>query len=120
MRKIVAILLFLLGLFALERADIAGAEARTSCERVVRTEQLSVCTHRNVDAEQPSSVAVVPTARTITINGSRINTLRAPHIAATGHFHTISHYVVAQFIHRLGSFARAVDFYLYTLCQLRL
>lgn len=120
MRKFVAISLLLLGLFAFEQLNVAEIATDNSCAVVENSYEPLYCNHnRTVDAEQPISV-VVPSARTISVNGPRTHTYRAPHIATTGHYYTISNYVVAQFAHRLGSLPRAVDFYLYTLCRLRL
>ena len=119
MRRSVTISILLLGLFLLGSVDASPMVTDVAHEVANQTEQISISHHRYVDADQPSSV-VVPTARTITINGSRTHISRAPQIATTGHFHTISNYVVAHFVHRLGSLPRAVDFYLYTLCRLRL
>jgi hypothetical protein len=120
MRKLVAISLFLLAAIAFERLDIAAPQVECKSEIVDLHKEQFECNHRhNVDAERPSTL-VVPSARTTITNGPRTHTLRAPHIAVSGHFYTISKYVVARFIHRLGSLARAVDFYLYTLCRLRL
>ena len=119
MRRLIAIALVFVGVFAFEQLDFPTAQAATYTDATAQHEELSVDYRNNRDAETPSSV-VVPSAQIRTINGSRTYTYRAPHITTTGHYHTTSNYVVAQFVHRLGSFARAVDFYLYTLCQLRL
>lgn len=120
MRKLVVISLFILAAFAVERLNITpiqeiGANEVADSQR----EQLIRNCHYNVDAE-PTSSLEIPSARTIVIKSPRTQSSRAPHIATAGHFYTTSKYVVARFIHRLGSLTRAVDFYLYTLCQLRL
>lgn len=120
MRKLIAIILFLLGAFAYEQIDVVSVQVEQPNELSdLHHEQFTCCRRYNVDAEQSTSV-VVPSARTTSVSGPRAHTYRVPHIAASGRFYTTSHYVVAQFIHRLSSFARAIDFYLYTLCQLRL
>lgn len=120
MRKLVAISLFLLVAFAFERIDVAIPQVECENEVVdLNKLQFDSNYRHNIDAERPLPL-VVPSARTITTNGFRAHTVRTPHIAASGHFCTTAKYVVARFIHRLGSFVRAVDFYLYTLCQLRL
>jgi hypothetical protein len=120
MRRLVAIAFILLGAFACKQLDYSAVQPVAKSEIVDLHKEQIACNHQNNnDVEQPSQV-VVPTAQIRILNGQRTNTFRAPHIAATGHFYTTSKYVVAQFIHRLGSLARAIDFYLYTLCRLRL
>ena len=120
MRKLVAISLFLLAAFAFERADIHLAQPSAESSLLDLHKVQIECNQRhNVDAERTSNL-VVPSVRTLTTSAPRAHTYRAPHIAATGHFNTISRYIVARFTLRLGSLPRAVDFYLYTLCQLRL
>ena len=120
MRRLFAIAFILLGAFAFKQLDYSVAQVNAKSEIVdLHKEQIACNHHNNNDVEQPSQV-VVPTAQIRTINGQRTNTYRAPHIASSGHFYTTSNYVVAQFTHRLGSLARAIDFYLYTLCRLRL
>ena len=120
MRKLVAILFVLLGVFAFEQLDFSTAQADTKSEIVDSQKEQIDCNRRNNnDVEQPSRV-VVPSAQIRIINGQRTTLCRAPHIATTGHYNTTSEYVVAQFTHRLGSLPRAIDYYLYTLCRLRL
>ncbi|MBR6655951.1 MAG: hypothetical protein IKL20_05040 [Alistipes sp.] len=120
MRKLIAIILFLLGVFAYEQIDVVPEQIEVPNEvSDLHREQYTCCRRYNVDAERTTSV-VVPTAQTTVVTTPRTHSYRAPHIAASGHFYTTSNYVVAHFIHRLGSLSRAVDFYLYTLCQLRL
>lgn len=120
MRKLVAIAFVLLGVFAFEQLECPTVQVDIKSEIIdLRKEQIDCSQRNNNDAEQPFQV-VVPTAQIRILNGQRTNTYRALQIAATGHLYTTSKYVVAQFIHRLGSLARAIDFYLYTLCRLRL
>lgn len=120
MRKLVAISLFLLAAFAFERADILLAKpSAESCALEQHTVHIE-SGHRHYDDAERCDNLIVPSARILTTNSNRAHTFRSPHISATGHFHTISKYVVARFTLRLGSLPRAVDFYLYTLCQLRL
>ena len=120
MRRLIAIALVLLGVLACKQLDVPTLQASAKSEIVdLHKEQVACNHHNNCDAESPTSV-VVPSVQIRTLSGSRTYTYRAPHITTTGHYHTTSNYVVAQFVHRLGSLARAVDFYLYTLCQLRL
>jgi hypothetical protein len=121
MRKWVIIVLLALGAFAFEQMDTPALQAIEPKNEVADIhDEMFVCAHRNNSAAETPSSVEVPLAQIRTINGPRTHTYRAPHIAATGHFYTTSNYVVAHFIHRLGTFVRAVDFYLYTLCQLRL
>ena len=120
MRRLIAIVLVLLGVFAFEQLDVETAQAATPGEIAdIQHEELSADYSHNRDAEEPSSLEM-PSVQTRTINGHRTNTNRAPQISATGHYNTTSNYAVARFTHRLSTYARAVDFYLYTLCQLRL
>ena len=120
MRRFIAIVLVLFGVLAFERLDLPTAQAASPIDTTEhQREELSADYRNNRDAETPSSV-VVPSAQIRTINGFRTQTYRAPQISATGHLYTTSNYVVARFILRLSHHARSVDFYLYTLCQLRL
>jgi hypothetical protein len=120
MRRLIAIVLVLLGVFAFQQLDMPTAQAATPGEIAdARHEELSIDYRNNRDAESPTQL-VVPSVQIRTVNGPRTNTYRAPQIAATGHHYTTSNYVVARFVNRLSHYARAVDFYLYTFCQLRL
>ena len=120
MRRLVAIIFAVLGLLVFKQLDFPTAQTDIKCEIIdLHNEQLVSNHNYNNDAESPSSV-VVPSAQIRTVNGQRTNTYRAPHIATAGHFYTISNYVVAQYLYRLGSLPRAIDYYLYTLCRLRL
>ena len=120
MRRLIAIALALVGMFAFEQLTLSTAQAATPVDAAEQQrEELSIDYHNNRDAEIPSSV-VVPSAQIRIVNGHRTQTYRAPQISSTGHFYTTSNYVVARFVHRLSPYARSVDFYLYTLCQLRL
>ena len=120
MRRLIAIALVLLGVFAFKQLNFSTVQVNTKSE-IVDIHKVQIdCNHRNNNDVEQSSQVVVPTAQIRTINGQRTTISRAPHIASTGNCYTTSKYVVAQFIHRLGSLARAIDFYLYTLCRLRL
>lgn len=120
MRRLIAIALALVGMFAFEQLTLSTAQAATHVENADQQhEELSIDYRNNRDAETPFSL-VVPSAQIRTLNGHRTQTYRAPQISSTGHFYTTSNYVVARFFHRLSPYARSVDFYLYTLCQLRL
>jgi len=120
MRKLIAIILFLLGFYAFEQIDVTPVQVDTPSELSdLHHEQFTCCRRYNVNAEPTSSI-VVPAANTIVVKVPRTQTCRVPHISASGHFYTTSNYPVAHFMHRLGTLSRAVDFYLYTLCRLRL
>jgi hypothetical protein len=119
MRRLIAIVLLFVGAFAFEQLDFSTAQAAIYTDATEQHEELSVDYRNNRDAEMPSSV-VVPSAQIRTVNGHRTQTYRAPQFSATGHFYTTSNYVTARFTHRVSPYARSVDFYLYTLCQLRL
>ena len=120
MRRLTAVVLVLFAVFAFNQLDEITQQAKTESSSMdVHCVELLCCHNNNGDAEGPSSV-VVPSVQTRTINGHRANSYRAPQILATDHFQITSNYVVARFVHRVSSFARASDFYLYTLCRLRL
>ena len=120
MRRIFTILLLLLGAIACEQADLLSNTGATECEVVdLRHEQL-LCNHRyNIDIERTSTV-VMPSVRTITSNTQRQAQQRASYLIDVESLRTTINYPVSYFAHRLGNRARAVDFYLYILSQLRL
>ncbi|MBR2032303.1 MAG: hypothetical protein IKA04_08860 [Alistipes sp.] len=120
MYRLLAILIFCLGVTLFERVDIAPIASGTESEFIDLHHAQLVCNHRhNIDVERTSSV-VVPSARTTTSNIARQTQHRTTTLVAGGHFLTTTNYPITHFIHRLGSCARAVEFYLYILCQLRL
>ena len=120
MRKMVVILLLALGALVFEQGDIAPAATTSECEVVDLHHEQLVCNHRyNIDAERTSTV-VVPSARVTFSSSPRYQQNRPMNISVVGRSITTSNYLVTRFIHRLGTCARAVDFYLYMLCQLRL
>lgn len=120
MRKLVAILLFVLGAFAFEQADITSMTTSLECEVSDLHHEQLLCNHRyNIDAERTSTV-VVPSVRTSLTSSPRYQQHRTLHLSVAGRSLNTSNYLVTLFVHRLGSCARAVDFYLYTLCRLRL
>ena len=119
MRKMLVILLFLVGATALGRVDIApcagGVESNISD---LHHEQLC-CSHRYyVDAERTSSI-VVPSVRTTTTS-VRHSHQRTIALIPVEHHQSTTRYSVARYLHRLGSSSRAVDYYLHMLCVLRL
>lgn len=120
MRRLFTILLFLLGAIACEQADVLSDVDTTGCEVVDLHHEQLLCNHRyNIDIERTSTV-VIPSVRTITSNVIRQAQQRALYLIEVEHLRTITNYPLSHFVHRLGSCARAVDFYLYILCQLRL
>lgn len=120
MRKLFTILLLLLGAFACEQADIISVADAVECEVVDLHHEQLLCNHRhNIDIERTSTV-VAPSVRTITSNTLRQAQQRASYLIGVERLRTVVNYPVSYFAHRLGSCARAVDFYLYILCQLRL
>ena len=120
MRRMVVILLFVLGALAFEQAGIQPTTTTSECEVVDLHHEQLVCNHRyNIDAER-TSLVVVPSVRTSVSHATRYQHNRIMNLLVVGRSITTSNYLVTQFIHRLGSCARAVDFYLYTLCRLRL
>lgn len=120
MRRLVSILFFVLGVFAFEWADIIPTATTSECEVVDLHHEQIVCNHRyNIDAERTSTI-VVPSVRTSVNSTPRYQQNRTLHLAVVGRSLNTSNYLVTRFIHRLGTCARAVDFYLYTLCRLRL
>ena len=120
MRKLVAILLFALGAYSIEQVDLSPRATSSECEVADLHHEQLVCNHRyNIDAERTSTV-VVPSVRTSVTPSPRYHQNRTLHLLVAGRSINTSNYLVALFVHRLGSCARAVDFYLYTLCRLRL
>ena len=120
MRKLLVILLFVVGAFAAGKADIAPQQNRVECEVVDLHHEQLCCSHRNnVDAERTSSV-VVPSVRTLSSVSTRCSQLRISTLSTVEHHQTTTNYSVAHFTHRLGSLARAIDLYLYIFCVLRL
>ena len=114
------ILLLLLGAITIEQAGVVSSNIVAECEVVdLHYEQL-MCNHRhNIDIERTSTV-VLPSVRTTTSGHLRQAHERIVCFVVAEHLATTTNYPVSQFIHRLGNCARAVDFYLYILCQLRL
>lgn len=115
------ILLFSLGASLSERAGIAHThnENGTHCEIYdLCREQIECCRHYNFDAERTASV-VVPSARNSSTTSSRQAQQRFLHFVVAERFAT-TNYPTRYFIHRLGNYSRAVDYYLYLFCQLRL
>ena len=120
MRKMVVILLLALGALVFEQGDIIPITTASECEVVDLHHEQLVCNHRyNIDAERTSTV-VVPSVRTSVTPSTRYQQNRTLSYAVAGRSITTSNYLVTRFIHRLGTCDRAVDFYLYMLCQLRL
>ena len=120
MRRMFAILMLLLGAFAFERVDLRPSSNGVACEVVDMHHAQLVCNNRhNIDIEHASTI-VVPTVTSSTSNIARQAQQRLLHFEVVEQQRTLTKYPATQFIHRLGSCARAVDFYLYILCQLRL
>lgn len=112
--------MLLLGGFACENVDLRPSGEGAACEVVDMHYAQLVCNNRhNIDIE-PSASVVVPAVRTTASNISRQAQLRATYLITVEHLRSLTNYPISHFIHRLGSSNRAVDFYLYTLCQLRL
>ena len=119
MRRIIIIATYLLGVFVFERVDFAPTPTISQFEITdTHHEQLECCHRHNIDAERTSTV-VVPSVRTTSISSSRQAQQRILHFVVAERIAT-TNYPTIRFIHRLGCCARAVDFYLYVLCQLRL
>ena len=114
------ILLLLVGAMALDRVDIAPQQETAKCEILdVRTPQLANALHHNIDAERPASL-VVPSARITSTTTARYSQQRTFLALISEHYQTITNYSVTRFLHRISPFERAVDYYLYMLCVLRL
>ena len=120
MRRVLVILLLVVGITLLDRVVVAEPIANIECSiSDLHREQLC-CNHRyNFDAENPSSI-VVPTARTSTNLTTRNSQQCVSAISIVGHHYASTKYLVARCINRLGHFSRAIDFYLYVFCVLRL
>ena len=120
MRKLWMILLLLIGAIALDRVDVVSQQETSACEiSDIRTPQLANASHHNIDAERTSSV-VVPSVRVTTTTTSRSSQQRLFAALFVEHYQTITNYSTERFLHRISHFARAVDYYLYMLCVLRL
>ena len=119
MRRIFIIALFLLGGFIFEKTDFTPTQAAPQFEiSDTHNAQLECCHRHNIDAERTSTI-VVPSVRTASTTSSRQAQQRTFHFVVAERFAT-TNYPTTLFIHRLGNLPRAVDFYLYILCQLRL
>ncbi len=119
MRNILIIATFLLGAVIFERADFAPTPTMSQFEiSDTHHEQLECCHRHNIDAERTSTV-VVPSVRTTSASSLRQAQQRIFHFVVAERIAS-TNYPTIRFIHRLGCCARAVDFYLYILCQLRL
>uniref|UniRef100_UPI00405645B0 hypothetical protein n=1 Tax=Alistipes sp. TaxID=1872444 RepID=UPI00405645B0 len=120
MYRFLAILILSLGVCLFEQCDSCASTLSSKSEFVDLHHAQLICSHRyNIDIERTSSISV-PTVRTSTSNISRQAQQRILHFIAYEHAQTTENYSITRFIHRLGSCSRAVDFYLYMLCQLRL
>lgn len=120
MCKIVVILLSFLGVIICERVDIASTQSDRQREvGSMCREQISSYRHLNIDAEQ-TPPTVVPSARTTISNNVRQCQQRLLHFILAERFATNTNYPVSQDVHRLDSYLRVVDYYLYMFCQLRL
>lgn len=119
MRKILTIAIFILGVLFFGSSDFAPLPTHSQSEFTdTHREQLECCHRHNIDAERTSTV-VVPSVRTSQTTSSRQAQQRIFHFVATDYTAT-TNYPTTLFLHRLGTLARAVDYYLYMLCQLRL
>ena len=128
MQRFFRILLIILGAIVFEMGDAlhtpksVSGESHASCDN---QQELLVCNNRhNIDIEHTSTIAI-PSAQTITLNNQRHSQQRHSQqrfqtIANIGVVRTIANYPISPFTHRLGTHTRAIDFYLYMLCQLRL
>ena len=122
------IVLIVLGVILFEMGDAlhnptgVSSENNASC---AHNQEQFVCNNRhNIDIEHTSTIAI-PSAQTIALNNQRHSQLRHSQLrfhatANIGIVHTIADYPISPFTHRLGTHSRAIDFYLYMLCQLRL
>ena len=120
MRKLLVILLLFIGGITLERADFASSHSRVEYNiSDLHHEQLCCNNRYNLDAENTSSL-VIPSVRTITTASVRSIQQRISTLLPVEHHQTTANYSVAHFIHCLGSFARAIELYLYVFCVLRL
>lgn len=119
MRRIFIIAIVLLGSLLFENGNFTPTpKGSQSTFADAHHEQLKCCHRYNIDAERTSTV-VVPSVRTASTTSSRQIQQRTLHFVVAERFDT-TNYPTTIFIHRLGNLPRAVDFYLYILCQLRL
>ena len=118
--KFVAIILFVVEAFVFNSADVTLTTV--SAERTIadRHHEQLVCSHRyNIDAGETTSV-VIPSVRSVTTSSYRQIQQRFLALLCVENHQTITNYSVSVFLHRLGNYFRAVDYYLYMFCQLRL
>ena len=120
MRKLLVILLLFIGGITLEWADFASSHSRVEYNISDLHHEQLCCNHRyNLDAEHTSTL-VIPSVRTIPSVLTRHLQQRISTLSFVENHQTITNYSVARFVCRLGSFARAIDLYLYIFCVLRL
>ena len=117
--------IFIVAIFLLGGVIFGNGYSTSSHNEIVKCEfsdthqeQIECCRRYNIDAERTSSI-VVPSVRTSSTTSSRQAQQRLFHFVVAERFAT-TQYPTTIFIHRLGQLSRAVDFYLYMLCQLRL
>lgn len=128
MQRFFKIVLIVLGVILFEMGDALLTPKSDSGESHAsgsHHQEQFVCNNRhNIDIEHTSTIAI-PSAQTIALNNQRHSQLRHSQLrfhatANIGIVHTIADYPISPFTHRLGTHSRAIDFYLYMLCQLRL
>ena len=120
MRKLLVILLLFVGGVTLDRANFTLSSSSEECNiSDLHHEQLCSIHRYNLDAERTSTL-VIPSVRTVTTVTTRTSQQRISTLLPIEHHQTTTNYSVAYFIHRLGSFARAIELYLYIYCVLRL
>ena len=121
MWRFLIIVIAFLGASLFESGTAVAPASNTECEIIdLYNEQIRCCRQHNIDIE-PTSTIVVPTSvRTLSSSSTRHSEQRMLHLVVAENLGTTTKYPITRFIHRLGSCARAVDFYLYMLCQLRL
>lgn len=120
MRKLLVILLLVVGGITLDRVDVTTPQSGVECNISDLHHEQLCCNHRyNLDAEHTSTL-VIPSVRTITTVSTRTLQQRILALSFVENHQTITNYSVARFVWHLGSFARAIDLYLYIFCVLRL
>ena len=120
MRKLLIVLLCFVGIAALDIDGAVSQCAKIECNvSDLHNEQIVCALRYNVAAERTSSV-VIPSARTIAVSTIRYLHPRHSIVILSDNYQIINNYSVLRFIHRLGNCARAIDYYLYMFCQLRL
>ncbi|MBQ2026351.1 MAG: hypothetical protein II214_00430 [Alistipes sp.] len=123
MQKILQIIVVVLGVTIFEIGDVLqypSSKSDGNCSICDRHHEQLVCNNRhNIDIERTSTISA-PSAQTTSLNIQRHSQQRYQSVANSEARFSIASHSAPIFAHRLCAYNRVIDFYLYTLCQLRL